>query len=64
MAYTSLITYFSNLNNFEKIIKRLSIHIHLLHKILNLSFIIKNLFIYLNKKHFNSKILQDKLLCI
>ena len=46
MAYTSLITYFSNLNNFDKIIKRQSKHINLLHKILNLVLNLKNLIIY------------------
>ena len=35
MAYTFLIIYFTNLNKNDKIIKKLSIHTNLLHKILN-----------------------------
>ena len=50
MANTSIITLIANLNNFEKIIKRYSIHINLLHKILNLVLNYKELSYLLKQK--------------
>ena len=60
MAYTSLTTYFTNLNNIDKIIKRYSIHINLLHKIL-LNY---KEFQYLLKTKIDFKTMLDKLMCI
>ena len=50
MEYTSLITYYSSLNNLKKIVMRYSIHINLLHKILNLVLNCKELNYLLQQK--------------
>ena len=50
MAYPSLIIYYSNLNNLEIIIKKLGIHINLLHKILNFLLNFKKLSYLLEQK--------------
>ena len=63
MAYTSLKTYFYNLNCFKKVIKKLSIHVNLRQKILNLGITYKEFNNLLLQKHFDSKVLQGKLLC-
>ena len=62
MSYTILTTYFFNLNNFEKIIKRQSLRKNLLHKVHN--FVLNYKFRDLNENYFDNKILQDKLLHI
>ena len=62
MSYTILTTYFFNLNNFEKIIKRQSLRKNLLHKVHN--FVLNYKFRDLNENYFDNKILQDKILCI
>ena len=62
MSYTILTTYFFNLNNFEKIIKRQSLRKNLLHKVHN--FVLNYKFRNLNENYFENKILQDKLLYI
>ena len=62
MSYTILTTYFFNLNNFEKIIKRQSLRKNLLHKVHN--FVLNYKFRNLNENYFDNKILQDKLLYI
>ena len=64
MAYTSLKTYFYNLNCLKKVIKKLSIHVNLRQKILNLGITYKEFNNLLLQKHFDSKVLQGKLLCI
>ena len=62
MTYTILTTYFLNLNNFKKIIKRQSLRKNLLHKVHN--FVLNYKFRDLNENYFDNKILQDKLLHI
>ena len=53
MAYTSRITYFLNLNYYKKVIKRFSIHVNLLQKILNLEINYKELNNLPKQKHFD-----------